>query len=186
MSTVAGCRSGSPRGCFSRFCSALVRVQRVDRRQLARGSGCRPGEHGWSQHGLGSRVSLAATGLGQCVSPTQGLDTHWGPLRAQKLRVPGHQQCGRAGLGAAEQLTTPLLPRVQAPQGWGLSPQTLSAWGVSGRGRPGSTHPPTGCRSEVFRFLGQGRCFLGNQRGNSQLELRRGQGRRMAPPLCLA
>ena len=75
---MAGCRSGSPKGCFSRFCSALVRVQEGERRQPARGSGCRPGGNvGW--------VSMADQSLlhllpGLFVPPAWCPATPGGPL----------------------------------------------------------------------------------------------------------
>lgn len=136
VSTMAGCRSGSPKDCFSRFCSALVRVQEGERRQLARGSGCRPGENmGWINVADQSLLHLLP---GLFVPPAWCPATPWAPL-----------QCVHMGLGAAWALAFLMLPEgspcSQGPTLGVSLAWSWCGWGVGRGGRSLGPHTPVAC-----------------------------------------
>lgn len=133
VSTMAGCRSGSPKGCFSRFCSALVRVQEGERRQPARGSGCRPGGNvGW--------VSMADQSLLHLL-PGLFVPPAWCPATPG---APWCQQCVHMGLGAAWALAFLMLPEGSTcSQGSTLGVSLACSWCGWGVGREEGLWAPT-------------------------------------------
>lgn len=175
MSTTAGCPSASLRGCFSRFFSALVRVQEGERRQPARGSGCRPGGN--------TRVGVSGTGV-PCVSASWGPAAHWGLLDAYKTHrcwATSHADLWVWVWPSPEQPTTPLPSQGAGSTGLGSEalthPSTPRLREVRA-GREEGHRALTGCLavSEAFRVFGQGQCFLENRKGNPvRAELRRAQ-----------
>lgn len=152
VSTVAGCRSEVPRGCSSRFCPALVRVQDGDLRQPGRGSGCRPGrntEVGSARPGaLNVSCSYWAGPVGASnMRSSHTLGSPGGLVEGQATSNADVWAWPSAGLGYE-----PLAPRLHLH---GMSRE---------RGRSLGPHTPAGCLaiSEAFGVLGQGQCPFGN------------------------